>query len=111
MAEISPGLRIGNYVLDRMVGAGAFGQVWRATHHIWNDQCVAIKIPTNVDYIRNLRHEGTVIHGLSHPAIVRAIDLDPFSDPAYLITEFVPGSSLRPLIKERGLSPAQATAI
>ncbi len=92
-----PGQRINNYLLEELVGCGSFGQVWRAKHHMF-DELVAIKIPTDADYVQNLRREGVTIHGLRHPNIVRAIDLDPFSDPPYLIMEFVPGDTLRTAI-------------
>ncbi len=94
--------RIGEYVLDQPLGAGAFGQVWRAVHHVWADRVVAVKIPTDPQYIRNLQRESAAVHGLHHPNIVRAIGFDPFADPPYLVTEYVPGRSLRALLDERG---------
>ena len=39
------GDRINNYLLEARVGAGSFGQVWRAKHHVF-DETVAIKFPT-----------------------------------------------------------------
>ncbi|MBX3395693.1 MAG: protein kinase [Phycisphaerae bacterium] len=92
------GDRISEYILDRMVGAGSFGQVWKARHHIWKDNVVAVKVPTDSQYVRNLQKEGTVIHGLRHANIVRAIGLDPYAETPYLIMEFVEGCSLRELI-------------
>jgi serine/threonine protein kinase len=103
--------RISEYVLEARVGAGAFGEVWRAHHHIWSDQLVAIKIPTNPQYLRDLQREGAAIHGLVHPNIVRANGFDPYASPAYLVMEYVPGSSLRPLIAERKLRIPDAVAI
>jgi len=97
MAAPRSGDRISSYVLDAPIGTGSFGQVWRARHHIF-DECVAIKIPTDADYVQNLRREGVTIHGLRHPNIVRAIDLDPYADPPFLIMEYVPGDSLRAFI-------------
>lgn len=105
MATVSQ--RISEYVLDAKIGAGTFGEVWRARHHVWADQLVAIKIPTDPAYVRNLQHEGSAIHGLKHPNIVRAIGFDPYGDPPYLITEYVPGTSLRPLIQSRSLTIPQ----
>ncbi|WP_428938367.1 serine/threonine-protein kinase [Fontivita pretiosa] len=93
--------RISEYVLEQRLGGGTFGEVWRAHHHVWVDQLVAIKIPTDVQYVRNLQHEGSAIHGLVHPNIVRAIGFDPYANPPYLVMEYVPGTSLRPLIAER----------
>ncbi|HVT89643.1 MAG TPA: serine/threonine-protein kinase [Tepidisphaeraceae bacterium] len=103
--------RISEYVLDAPIGAGTFGQVWRAHHHVWGDQLVAVKIPTDAQYVRNLQHEGTAIHGLIHPNIVRAIGFDPFADPAYLVMEYVPGTSLRTLIGQKKLTAADTVAI
>lgn len=99
------GDRVSEYVLVEPVGAGAFGQVWKARHHIWADQCVAIKIPNDVRYVRHLQKEGAAVHGLRHPNIVRAIGLDPFADPPYFAMELVEGASLRQLIQKnaRGL--------
>src|SRR5881227_3499250 len=103
--------RISEYVLDERIGAGTFGEVWRARHHVWGDQLVAIKIPTDAQYVRNLQHEGAAIHGLQHPNIVRAIGFDPYADPPYLTMEFVPGSSLRPLISAKQVTVMDAVAI
>ena len=102
--------RVGEYVLDLKVGGGTFGEVWRAHHHVWTDQLVAIKIPIDPQYLRNLQREGSAIHGLVHPNIVRAIGFDPYASTPYLAMEFIPGSSLRPLIKQR-LSIPDAVAI
>jgi len=98
MAEPKAGDRVGEYVLVEQLGAGSFGQVWKANHHIWTDQLVAVKIATDPQYVRNLRSEGVAVHGLKHPNIVRAIGMDPYADPPYLTTELVEGVSLRHLI-------------
>src|ERR1700760_407557 len=103
--------RISEYVLDSRLGAGTFGEVWRAHHHVWVDQLVAIKIPTDAQYVRSLQHEGTAIHGLVHPNIVRAIGFDPYGDPPYLVMEYVPGTNLRWLIKNKRPDAAGAVAI
>src|SRR3984957_4588832 len=106
-----PAQRVGEYVLDAQVGAGTFGEVWRAHHHVWSDQLVAIKIPTDPQYLRNLQSEGAAIHGLVHPNIVRAMGFDPYAQVPYLTMEYVPGSSLRPLIQQRKLTIADTVAV
>jgi serine/threonine protein kinase len=98
--------RISEYVLEQKLGGGTFGEVWRAHHHVWVDQLVAVKIPTDPQYVRNLQHEGQAIHGLMHPNIVRAIGFDPYGDPPYLVMEYVPGTSLRALIQKGNPQPA-----
>jgi serine/threonine protein kinase len=107
----TPGQRISEYILDAPIGAGTFGQVWRAHHHVWLDQLVAIKLPSDAQYVKNLQREGVAVHGLVHPNIVRAIGFDPFAPEPYLVMEYVPGTSLRPLIAGRKLSPEQATQV
>jgi serine/threonine-protein kinase len=108
MAGLREGDRISNYLLEARVGAGSFGEVWRARHHVFGE-FVAIKIPTDPKFVRNLQREGVAIHGLRHPNIVRAIDLDPYADPPYLVMEYVDGPSLRQVIDElRGGFPIPA---
>jgi serine/threonine protein kinase len=105
------GQRVGEYVLDGRIGGGTFGEVWRARHHVWTDQLVAIKIPIDSQYLRNLKGEGVAIHGLVHPNIVRAIGFDPYAEVPYLTMEYVPGTSLRPLIQKKSLAIPQVVSI
>jgi serine/threonine protein kinase len=101
MNRPQPGDRINNYLLDELIGTGSFSEVWKAHHHVFREQ-VAVKIPTDPQYIRYLQRDGSAIHGLRHPNIVRAIDIDPYGDPPYLIMEFVDGPSLRKVIDAHG---------
>jgi len=112
MTALREGERIHNYLLEARVGGGSFGEVWRAKHHVFNE-LVAIKVPTDAQYVRNLQREGVTIHGLRHPNIVRAIDMDPYADPPYLIMEYVDGPSLAAVIErwQAKLPIPAATAI
>jgi serine/threonine-protein kinase len=103
--------RVGEYVLQERINSGTFGEVWKAYHHVWTDQIVAVKIPTDPQYLRNLQREGIAVHGLVHPNIVRAIGFDPYAETPYLTMEFVPGTSLRPLIQKRSISVPDAVLI
>lgn len=103
--------RVGEYVLQEKINAGAFGEVWKASHHVWTDQLVAVKIPSDPQFLRSLQREGSAIHGLVHPNIVRAIGFDPYADVPYLTMEYVPGTSLRPLIQQKKVSVADAVSI
>lgn len=105
------GRRIGEYCLTERLGGGTFGEVWKAHHHVWTDQWVAIKIPTDPQYVRTLQREGVAVHGLIHPNIVRAMGFDPYAATPYLTMEYVPGTSLRPLIAKRSLTSGQAVTI
>jgi len=108
MSALREGDRISNYLLEAQVGAGSFGEVWRARHHVF-DEVVAVKVPTDAQYVRNLRQEGVAVHGLRHPNVVRVIDLDPYGEPPYLVMEYVDGPSLREAIdRYKGLFPIPA---
>ena len=75
MSRLQPGDRIGNYLLDELIGTGGFGEVWKGRHHVFQD-AVAIKVPTDTQYVKNLQKEGAAVHGLRHQNVVRAIGLE-----------------------------------
>ncbi|MEM1011511.1 MAG: serine/threonine-protein kinase [Planctomycetota bacterium] len=108
MAE---GHRVAEWVLDRMLGHGTFGDVWLAHHHIWADQQAAVKLPRDPAYVRALRREGVNAHRLDHPNIVKALGIDPYAEQPYLIMEYVPGTTLRDVMKDGRLSVADATSV
>ena len=106
------GDRYGEWLLESRVGAGTFGEVWKARHHVWDSDHVAVKIPTDPQYLRALRREGITAHHLDHDAIVRPIGFDPFSERPYLVMEFVDGEDLRTYLKKHGkLSVAETVDI
>ena len=108
---LRPGTRVAEWVLDERVGRGSFGDVWRAHHHVWADQLAAVKLPRDPAYLQALRREGVVAHKLDHPNVVRAIGLDPFAEVPYLVTEYVPGVTLRDLIGRGKMTPGDATTV
>lgn len=95
------GMRISEYVLETCLGQGTFGQVWRARHHVWGNERVAIKLPTEPEFVRFLQREGLVVHGLQHPNVVRVLGLDPFADVPYLVMELVDGPALKQVLAEQ----------
>ncbi len=96
------GDRISEYILTEKCGEGGFGEVWKANHHIFAADAVAVKIPTDSTYVDFLRNEGVIQHNLQHPHIVRTIGLDPNAKPPYFVMEYVEGKALRALLKEKG---------
>lgn len=96
------GDRISEYILTEKCGEGGFGEVWKANHHIFAADAVAVKIPTDTTYVDFLRNEGVIQHDLQHPHIVRTLGLDPNAQPPYFVMEYVEGKALRALLREKG---------
>lgn len=95
-----PGTRVSEYLLESKLGAGSFGEVWKARHHIWESDKVAVKLPIEPQYVRYLQREGAVVHGLKHTNIVRVMGLDPYAEIPYLVMELVRGPALAGLLAE-----------
>jgi eukaryotic-like serine/threonine-protein kinase len=105
------------YRVDRLIGEGGFGQVWRATRSS-DGTVVAIKI-LHLELIRSndaltrFDRELTAIERLDHRHVVRALDRGTLGDGRpFLVLEYIDGPSLRDVIHERGsLSPTDMLAI
>jgi serine/threonine protein kinase len=99
------GDKVGEYVLEEKLGGGGFGEVWKASHPLLQDEIVAVKIPTDPAFIENLKREGVMQADLRNEHIVEVRGLDPNADPPYLTMEYVAGKSLRQLLEERRRLP------
>lgn len=104
------------YRIDRLIGEGGFGQVWRAMRS--DGTLVAIKIlhPELIrsnDALTRFDRELTAIERLDHRHVVRAFDRGTLADGRpYLVLEYIDGPSLRDVIHERGsLPPPEMLAI
>src|SRR6476469_8795606 len=98
------------YPVDRLIGEGGFGQVWRATREE-DGRIVAIKI-LHLELIRSndaltrFERELRAIERLEHRHVVRALDEGTLDDGRpYLVLEYIEGPSLRDVIHERGSLP------
>lgn len=106
---------IAGYRIERLIGEGGFGQVWRGTR---DGTLVAIKV-LHLELIRShdaivrFERELAATERLNHRHVVRALDHGTLPDGRpYLVLEFIEGPSLRDVIHERGsLPPAEMLAI
>ena len=96
---VRPGDRVGSYVIDRRVGAGGMGEVWRARDDRL-DRFVAIKLllPRERDGDARLRafaEEARSAGSLNHPNILTVHDVGSYRGMPYLVMELLEGESLR----------------
>ncbi|MFJ6053615.1 protein kinase [Streptomyces sp. NPDC092307] len=111
----------GRYRLIQPIGAGGFGQVWKA-HDPKVDRHVAVKIltgdggPDHDRQVARFAREAAVAGGLSHPNIVTVHDfgsaLYDGRRHAYLVMQLLPGMSLSTILEagQLPLSKAMYTA-
>lgn len=108
---------IGNrYIISKRIGEGGMADVYLAVDSILKRQ-VAIKVlrgelnndPVN---LKRFQKEANAITSLSHPNIVEVYDVGEESNKNYIVMEYVPGKTLKQLIKARGaLYPDEAINI
>lgn len=96
---------IPGYRLDRILGRGATGTVYRATQ-LAVDRLVAIKVLhpelAGSKAVRRLQREARTTARLAHPGIVSAIDMGQVRGLWWYAMELIDGPSLSTLLREKG---------
>jgi serine/threonine protein kinase len=94
--DLAPGVTVGAYRIEAMVGEGGAGQVYRARDTRLH-RPVAIKmLRGDVDPVARQRFEREAIaaSGLNHPHILTVHEVGEVDGHPYLVTEFVDGGTL-----------------
>ena len=97
--------RLKDYLIVDYIGKGGMGQVFKAVHELMGRE-VAIKVlprerctPTAISsFEREIRNQAK----LDHAHLVRAFDAGRDGNVYFLVTEYVPGTDLRKLVREPG---------
>ncbi|GAA2480952.1 hypothetical protein GCM10010406_16500 [Streptomyces thermolineatus] len=108
-------LLAGRYRLDRLLGRGGMGEVWRAMDVIL-DRPVAVKLLLDPGHgsgaAERFRTEARTAARLNHPQVVSVYDFGCDGDRFYLVMELVTGRSLAEELAVGGpLSPRRAAAV
>ncbi|GAB2460844.1 protein kinase domain-containing protein [Jatrophihabitans fulvus] len=113
-----PAFRLRGYEVERLLGRGASGEVWRArataSGHAVALKRLSLEPGSDVEaQARRARAEAAVLTVLDHPNLVRLHDVVRADDAVVLVLDLADGGSLADLLRARGrLSPGEViTAI
>jgi len=118
MAILTPGLMIREtYEVERLLGEGAFAEVYRVKHRFLGRQALKIfKVPgMTFEEIEQVMGEAALLSQLGHPNIIRVYDANVFETPkgnyGFFTMEYVAGGSLDKFWQSfgRSLIPIETT--
>jgi len=99
---LAPGLQIGVYRIESILGHGGMGIVYRALDTRLS-RPVAIKVLSDelatAAARRRFQREAQMASALNHPHILTVHDAAEFEGRQYLVTEFVDGGTLKDWIR------------
>jgi serine/threonine protein kinase len=90
---------VGKYRIEKMLGQGGMGSVWRGTHSITGRK-IAVKILdekflSNANVVQRFGREARAASSIAHEGIVEVLDLDQTEEGIpFLVMEFLEGESL-----------------
>jgi WD40 repeat protein/serine/threonine protein kinase len=115
MSKDLSGQSIKGYELREAIGAGGFGQVYRAYQSlVKRDVAIKIILPAlsnNPEFIRRFEIEAQLIARLEHIHIVPLYDYWREPDGAYLVMRWLRGGSLRTRLKTKPLTLDEITTL
>lgn len=101
--RFSTGQRVGDCVLERPIGRGGFGEVWKVQ---FAGQTAAVKLPIDARGEEALQAEASALQRLNHERVIRMLHNGTREAEPHLVLEYVDGLNLRGLLaKRRRLEP------
>jgi eukaryotic-like serine/threonine-protein kinase len=105
MAEVMPNTMVdGRYRVVSRLGSGGMADVFLAEDQQLGRK-VALKLlhhrfAQDPDFVERFRREAQAAAGLQHPNVVSVYDRGSFDDTYYIAMEYLPGRSLKQLIRD-----------
>jgi serine/threonine-protein kinase len=103
--QIETGSVIGGFQLEKELGRGGMGVVYKA-HELSLNRMVALKILSerlsgDDEFIKRFKREAKVVAALSHPHIVNILSYGEDNGLYYFAMEYVKGTDLGQILKEK----------
>ena len=106
--SVQPGDRIASYTVERRLGAGGMGEVWRARdERLGRDVAIKLLLPHPSDAaerVRAFQREARSAGALNHVNVLTVYDVGDHRGAPYLVTECLEGESLRARLSAGALS-------
>ncbi len=100
------GKSIGPFVIERELGCGAMGTVYRAVRGDGGPpvalKIIALGLLGNETAVKRFEREGDILKQLRHPNIVRFLGTGRYKKTPFFIMEYVEGESLDKVLARRG---------
>jgi serine/threonine protein kinase len=99
---LMPGAKLCDYEVERLLGSGGMGEVYRAPDKRL-ERHVAIKVlpsflSSDPDRLRRFEEEARAAAALNHPNILAVFQMGTYEGAPYLVSELLEGSTLRDLL-------------
>ena len=111
--ESLTGHQLGQYIVTKKLGQGGMGVVYLADDTRLGRpvaiKALARRFTQDEQRRERLRREARVVAALSHPAIATVYALEEFDDNLYIISEYVPGATLRDELAKGPLGSAPSS--
>ena len=106
------GRTLDGFRIEELLGRGGMGTVYKATQ-LSLGRSIALKIlsedlGSDEQFLQRFHREADALSRLSHPNIVTVLERGEVEGRPYLAMEYVEGPSLRQVMREGMMAPAEA---
>ena len=106
--QAGQGKIIGNYILEKVLGKGQFGKVWRARHRVSQEIYAVkvmdvIKVDSNPILKKLLKSEVSIMHDINHPNILHLFEFLKSKENYYLVIQFCNQGDMEQHMRNKGI--------